>query len=58
MLSPSEWVHPAKTILHEWYTGKMGYSVYDRVNFADYYPERAVNLATPCNFIRYRKQLK
>ncbi|MEV4054341.1 GNAT family N-acetyltransferase [Amycolatopsis sp. NPDC049688] len=57
LLMPREWTHPSKQFLAEWY-GRLGYRVTHRADFADDYPQLAPLLATPCDFLIYRKELR
>ena len=56
LLVPSEWTHPSKQFLAEWY-GRLGYRVTHRGDLAEDYPHLAPSLATPCDFLVYRKGL-
>ncbi|MEU0793957.1 GNAT family N-acetyltransferase [Amycolatopsis sp. NPDC005961] len=54
LLVPREWTHPAKQFLAEWYD-RLGYRVTHRADVAVDYPHLAPSLATPCDFLFYRK---
>ncbi|MEV7094614.1 GNAT family N-acetyltransferase [Amycolatopsis sp. NPDC051045] len=56
LLVPREWTHPSKQFLAEWY-GRLGYRVTHRADLAEDYPHLAPALATPCDFLVYRKEL-
>ncbi|GHG13513.1 MULTISPECIES: GNAT family N-acetyltransferase [Amycolatopsis] len=56
LLVPREWTHPSKQFLAEWY-GRLGYRVTHRADLAEDYPHLAPSLATPCDFLIYRKDL-
>jgi len=57
LLVPQDWTHPAKQFLAEWY-GRLGYRVTHRADLAEDYPHLAPSLATPCDFLVYRKDLR
>jgi GNAT superfamily N-acetyltransferase len=56
LLVPREWAHPSKEFLAAWYT-RMGYRSFRRRTVEESYPELAPWLATPCDFVTYRKNL-
>ncbi|MET8997067.1 GNAT family N-acetyltransferase [Amycolatopsis sp. NPDC004169] len=56
LLVPRDWTHPSKQFLAEWY-GRLGYRVTHRAGLAEDYPHLAPSLATPCDFLVYRKDL-
>ncbi|WP_326954991.1 GNAT family N-acetyltransferase [Amycolatopsis sp. NBC_01286] len=56
LLVPREWTHPSKQFLAEWYD-RLGYRVTHRADLAEDYPHLASSLATPCDFLVYRKEL-
>ncbi|NBH07786.1 GNAT family N-acetyltransferase [Amycolatopsis sp. SID8362] len=56
LLVPREWTHPSKQFLAEWYA-RLGYRVTHRADLAVDYPHLAPALATPCDFLIYRKDL-
>jgi GNAT superfamily N-acetyltransferase len=56
LLVPRGWTHPAKQFLAGWY-GRLGYRVTHRGDLADDYPHLVPSLATPCDFLVYRKEL-
>jgi GNAT superfamily N-acetyltransferase len=56
LLVPRDWTHPTKEFLAAWYT-RMGYRL-ARIGAIDgAYPSLAPLLATPCDFVIYRKDL-
>ncbi|MFF1608327.1 GNAT family N-acetyltransferase [Amycolatopsis sp. NPDC058278] len=57
LLVPRDWTHPSKQFLAEWY-GRLGYRVTHRADLAEDYPHLAPSLATPCDFLIYRKDLR
>ncbi|WIX89080.1 GNAT family N-acetyltransferase [Amycolatopsis sp. DG1A-15b] len=57
LLVPRTWTHPSKQFLAEWY-GRLGYRVTHRADLAEDYPHLAPSLATPCDFLIYRKDLR
>jgi GNAT superfamily N-acetyltransferase len=56
LLVPRGWSHPSKVFLDEWYT-RMGYRVARTGAIEEAYPALAPLLATPCDFMIYRKPL-
>jgi GNAT superfamily N-acetyltransferase len=56
LLVPREWTHPSKQFLAEWYD-RLGYRVTHRADVAEDYPHLTSLLATPCDFLGYRKDL-
>ncbi|MFC6085175.1 GNAT family N-acetyltransferase [Sphaerisporangium aureirubrum] len=56
LLVPQTWTHPAKAMLHKWYT-RLGYSPTGTHPLADSHPHLAGLLATPCDVHVYRKPL-
>ena len=56
LLVPREWTHPTKEFLHGWYT-RLGYRVVRTGTIDEAYPALAPLLATPCDFVVYRKDL-
>jgi GNAT superfamily N-acetyltransferase len=56
VLTPREWTHPTKVFLHDWYT-RIGYEPVQSGAIDESYPHLAPLLATPCDFVIYRKQL-
>jgi len=56
LLVPRNWNHPAKQFLAEWYS-RMGYRIARTGTIDEAYPELAPLLATPCDFVIYRKDL-
>lgn len=56
LLVPRAWTHPSKQFLAEWYE-RLGYRVTHRADLAADYPHLAPSLATPCDFLTYRKAL-
>ena len=57
LLQPSEWVHPTKAILHQWYSERLGYKMGKEGDFAQDYPQMVPFLAGPTKFTEYVKQL-
>jgi GNAT superfamily N-acetyltransferase len=56
LLVPKGWVHPEKERLRAWYT-RLGYEVVRSAPFGDVAPHLASRLATPCEFLIFRKAL-
>ncbi|MBF6332028.1 GNAT family N-acetyltransferase [Nocardia transvalensis] len=56
LLVPRTWVHPMKDFLDRWYT-RLGYRVVRRGSLEESYPHLVADLATPCDFLIYRKPL-
>jgi GNAT superfamily N-acetyltransferase len=56
LLVPRDWTHPTKQFLDAWYT-RIGYRVARTGAFDEAYPALAPRLATPCDFVIYRKDL-
>lgn len=56
LLVPREWTHPSKAFLAEWY-GRLGYRVVRTGLIDEDFPHLAPLLATPCDFLIYRKDL-
>jgi hypothetical protein len=56
LLVPREWTHPVKQFLHEWYS-RLGYRIVSKEDFAEVEPAEARLLATPVDFLIYRKRL-
>jgi GNAT superfamily N-acetyltransferase len=56
LLVPKEWVHPAKERLRSWYT-RLGYRVVRSAPFEQVAAHLASQLATPCEFLIFRKPL-
>jgi GNAT superfamily N-acetyltransferase len=56
LLVPRGWTHPTKEFLHAWYT-RIGYRPVRSGSIDDSYPQLAPLLATPCDFVIYRKSL-
>ena len=54
LLVPRDWTHPVKQFLAEWYS-RMGYRIARTGTIDEAYPELAPLLATPCDFVIYRK---
>jgi GNAT superfamily N-acetyltransferase len=57
VLTPREWTHPTKAFLHDWYT-RIGYEPVESGTIDESYPHLAPLLATPCDFVIYRKVLR
>lgn len=56
LLVPRDWSHPAKEFLAAWYS-RIGYRVARTGTIDEAYPDLAPLLATPCDFVIYRKDL-
>jgi GNAT superfamily N-acetyltransferase len=56
LLVPRGWTHPAKERLDAWYT-RLGYRVARTGTIDEAYPDLAPLLATPCDFVIYRRRL-
>jgi GNAT superfamily N-acetyltransferase len=56
LLVPRGWSHPTKEFLHAWYT-RIGYRPVRAASIEESYPQLAPLLATPCDFVVYRKPL-
>ncbi|GLY50245.1 GNAT family N-acetyltransferase [Lentzea sp. NBRC 102530] len=56
LLVPQDWQHPVKEFLRAWYT-RLGYRVRRRDDLAQAYPFLVPQLATPCDFLVFRKDL-
>lgn len=56
LLVPRDWTHPTKQFLAEWYS-RIGYRIARTGTIDEVYPELAPLLATPCDFVIYRKDL-
>ena len=56
LLVPRNWSHPVKDFLAAWYT-RIGYRVARTGTIDEAYPALAPLLATPCDFVIYRKDL-
>jgi GNAT superfamily N-acetyltransferase len=56
LLVPRDWTHPNKEFLDAWYT-RIGYRPVRTGNFEQSYPQLEPLLATPCDFVIYRKPL-
>jgi GNAT superfamily N-acetyltransferase len=56
LLVPRGWTHPTKEFLDAWYT-RIGYRVARTGTVDEAYPALAPLLATPCDFVLYRKDL-
>jgi GNAT superfamily N-acetyltransferase len=57
LLVPRDWTHPTKQFLAEWYS-RIGYRIARTGTIDELYPELAPRLATPCDFVIYRKELE
>jgi hypothetical protein len=57
LLVPKGWVHPQKDRLHSRYT-RLGYRVVRSAPFEQVAAHLACQLAVPCEFLVFRKQLK
>jgi GNAT superfamily N-acetyltransferase len=56
LLVPKEWAHPEKERLRAWYT-RLGYRVVRTAPFEQVAAHLASQLATPCEFLVFRKPL-
>ena len=56
LLVPKGWVHPEKERLRGWYT-RLGYRVVRSAPFEQVAASLACRLATPCEFLIFRKRL-
>jgi GNAT superfamily N-acetyltransferase len=57
LLVPREWVHPEKDRLRRWYL-RLGYRIVRTAQFEEIVPARLTGqLATPCEFLVFRKDL-
>ena len=56
VLVPRTWTHPVKEFLRDWYT-RIGYRKTRTGRLADAYPALQPQLATPCDFAIYHKDL-
>jgi len=56
LLVPRTWTHPVKQFLRDWYT-RIGYRQIRTGRLADAYPALQPQLATPCDFAIYHKDL-
>jgi GNAT superfamily N-acetyltransferase len=56
VLVPRGWSHPSKEFLTDWYT-RSGYKLARVGAIEESYPELAPLLATPCDYMIYRKPL-
>jgi GNAT superfamily N-acetyltransferase len=56
LLVPRDWAHPTKEFAREWYT-RMGYRVVRTGRFDEDYPHLMAQLATPCDFLIFHKDL-
>jgi ribosomal protein S18 acetylase RimI-like enzyme len=57
LLVPKEWVHPEKERLRAWYS-RLGYEVVRTATFDEVAGHLAPHLATPCEFLIFRKSLR
>ena len=57
LLVPKGWVHPQKDRLNSWYS-RLGYRVVRSAPFEQVAAHLAPQLAVPCEFLVFRKQLK
>jgi GNAT superfamily N-acetyltransferase len=57
LLVPQEWVHPHKDRLRRWYI-RLGYAAVGKATFEQVATHLASQLATPCEFLVFRKGLK
>lgn len=56
VLVPRHWSHPSKEFLTDWYT-RSGYKLARVGSIGESYPELAPLLATPCDYMIYRRSL-
>jgi GNAT superfamily N-acetyltransferase len=56
LLVPKEWVHPQKERLRAWYS-RLGYETVGTATFEEVATHSASQLATPCEFLVFRKSL-
>jgi GNAT superfamily N-acetyltransferase len=56
VLVPRGWSHPSKEFISSWYT-RIGYRPVRIGAIEETYPELAPFLATPCDFVIYRREL-
>jgi GNAT superfamily N-acetyltransferase len=56
LLVPQTWTHTVKEFLRGWYT-RIGYREVGTGRFADSHPDLFPRLATPCDFVIFRKEL-
>ncbi|MBU2666036.1 GNAT family N-acetyltransferase [Actinoplanes bogorensis] len=56
LLVPQAWKHPVKEFLRSWYT-RMGYAQVTVGDLATGFPHLVPRLATPCDFLIFRKGL-
>lgn len=57
VLVPRGWSHPSKEFLTDWYT-RSGYKLARIGAIEESYPELAPQLATPCDYMIYRRTLR
>ncbi len=57
VLVPREWSHPSKEFIIGWYT-RLGYRQASLGAIEESYPQLAPLLATPCDFVTYRRSLE
>jgi GNAT superfamily N-acetyltransferase len=57
LLVPREWKHPSKEFLARWYD-RMGYKMVRTGSADEFYPNLSPLLATPCDFVIYRKDIR
>jgi hypothetical protein len=57
VLVPTGWVHPWKVRLREWYE-RLGYRVVRTAPFDEVAPQLRPHLATPCEFLIFRKPIR
>lgn len=56
LLVPRTWTHPVKDFLRGWYT-RIGYRVVRTEDFGEAYPALVAQLACPCDFLVFHKDL-
>jgi ribosomal protein S18 acetylase RimI-like enzyme len=57
LLVPQTWTHPVKEFLRAWYT-RIGYRRVRTGRLEEAYPMLQPQLATPCDFVIYEKDLR
>lgn len=57
LLVPLDWKHPSKEIVAQWYA-RMGYRVASTGSLGERYPDLSALLATACQFIIYRQDIR
>lgn len=57
LLVPRDWKHPSKEFLARWYA-RLGYTAAGTGSTSELYPELSALLATACEFVIYRKDIR